>query len=266
MDGRRVPYRDGPLAVARYAGAWSRGIAQQRVEVPPTHGPRDPEHLNPTPEPEPGPVPWRSTVVAPGLPGTVVGGDPGLPAGGGFGPVYEPQPGTTVGRLPGVTQAEASVIRGQAHGTDDGSVAARHWEHSPGRDGSPNLDVIRGAETGMESPQTLQTRFHTGVESPLDPGARRKRREQRWYDRYIDRHFYDPQMPPKSHRQVKAAPPQFPPRVPTHRDSPYPTSVTSAPALATQDRYVDAQSRTAPVPAAPVAATSDAFGLGSWGA
>jgi hypothetical protein len=235
------------------------------------HGPLDPEHLNPTPEPEPGPIPWVSTAPGPAIPEAALGGDVELPSPWGIGPTYEPEPGRTVGVLPGVSLEEAQRIRGAAHGQDDGSYAANEWTHVYDRDGTPHLDVTEQTPGMGTSPSTVAVRNVTGVESPLDPGARRGRVMRRWMDRRIDMHRYEPQFPPKTVRNVTTAQVQPAPANHTQRDSPFATVVSSLAGMAPPDRWVEPQLRRTPRDWQETATTDGTvpggvFGLGSWGA
>lgn len=263
--------------MAAYSGAWRRRTAERHggatVQPPPMHAGLDPEHLHPTPEPEPGPIPWVSTVPGDPVPAEALGGPPGLPDPSGIGPVADDD-GAHLGVLPGLSLAEAQAARGAAHMTDDGSVAVTGWTHSPDVDGTPHLDEVRYAYGDGDSPETLRLQ-RTGVESPLDPGARRGKRVRRWWDRYIDMHRYQPEFPPKLVRNARPAATAYPPPEPTQRDSQLPTIQAAIDAVTSPDRFVAPMLRRTPrdwqetdttdgTPVVPVNAPS-AFGLTTWG-
>lgn len=228
----------------RYSGAWSRRT--QADTVAPLKPGIDPEHLDPTDNPEwvnqpPG---WVSTVDSPILPDEMYPmADPPMPTG--EGPIdYAPQDHSYgMGFGPGLSVMEAQDLRSYWHSQDDGSYAAGAWQAMVDRDGQPHLEVTEDGMPGGDSPQTLQYE-RTGVGQPNDPDARVGKRFKRWYDRYIDYHRYDTDRRPLTPVQAYTAQPQPPVPNGTQLDSPYHTAATGY--WGPPDRFVAPQMRRVP--------------------
>lgn len=224
----------------------------------------DPEHLTPTPDLDNDPQPWQSSVSAPAFADdyytdpSVAGGVPS-----GFGPV-DMTPGQTAGEAPGeygvppirsengvgvgpgITQAEASEIRGRLQSQDFGAVAAHQYHPLTDRfDGDGPHVALISDEPGLgDSPATLQYQ-RTGVGQPNDPNARIGKRNKRWWDRVWDMHWFDVEYRPMTVKQAYTAQSQPAVSNPTQIDSPYPTSATYNPG--TPDSFVSPQLRRTPV-------------------
>ncbi len=226
-----------------YSGSWARSAAA--APVVPVHGPLDPQHDKPDPNPNlaPGQVPvWRNAAPAPVLPDALMPmATPELSSG--FGPVDhtpdDPQFGMGAGH--GLTTLEAQDLSGAWHNVDEGAVAAHAWVHPLNSDTTVHLDVIPDMIGDGASPQTLQYES-TGVGVPTDPGARRASRIRRWYQRYIDMHRYTVDRRPSL--PLSTAPQQISAGGNSPYVSPFPTSTGFY--AAPPDRFVAPQTRRAP--------------------
>lgn len=263
------------MAQSRFSGAWARK-ASVTAPLVPLEAERDPEHLNPTDNIDVvvGVPLWVSTAPAPHLPDALVTDPYGTPIATGGGPIDhtpdDPQYGPGAGH--GQTVAEAQAVRTKWMSKDDGAVAARQWQATTDRDGSPKLDLIPDVDYAGDSPDTLRHQ-RSGIGEPgQDPYARRGRRLWRWWDRVIDMHRWDVSFRPKYLKTASTAQVQ-PPGGQTQYDSPW--STPSA-ARVSPDAWVPAQMRRTPANdwASPMAVdgavnnvaggVSD-FGLTSWG-
>lgn len=248
----------------RYSGAWSRRT-QANDPAPLVPG-IDPEHLNPTANPEwvaqqPG---WVSTVSAPLLPDDMYPGMGAVQLATGEGPVdFAPQDHAYgMGFGPGLSVIEAQDLRSYWHSQDDGSVAAGNWQVMIDRDGQPHLERTEDGIGDGDSPKTLQFE-RTGVGQPNDPDARVGGRFKRWYDRYIDYHRYPTDRRPLTPRQAYTAQPQPAMADPGPLDSPYATAATGY--WGSPDRFLAPQARRVPGDwAEPI--TTDATGVIAAGA
>lgn len=260
--------------MARLTGAWARK-ATTPTPVVPLVAERDPQHLDPDPNIDVtvGMPLWVSTAPAPTLDPGLTGEGYATPIGGG-GPIDhtpdDPQFG--VGGGHGQTREQAQAVRTELMSVDLGSVAARHYQPAVDRDGAPHVAVIPDVPLDGDSPQTLQIRERTGVGQPNDPYARTGKRIKRWYDRYIDMHWFDVEMRPMPIRNAAVAQMQPPVAGGTQYDSPWPTP---APMRATPDAFVAQQVRRTPETWGEPIATDGTgmqilgdlsdFGLGAWG-
>ncbi len=263
------------MAQSRFAGAWARK-ASVTAPIVPLEPDRDPEHLNPTDNPEVvvGQPLWVASATAPGLPAAFVTAPYGTPVAAGGGPIdhtpADPQYGPGAGS--GQTVAEAQAVRTKWMSRDDGAVAARRWQPNTDRDGTPRLDLIADTDGAGDSPETVLLK-RSGIGVPEnDPYARTGRRLWRWWDRVIDMHRWDVSFRPKYLKTASTAQLQ-PPGGVTQYDSPWPTP---AAARVSPDAWVAAQMRRTPAAdwASPIAVDGavnnvvgnvNDFGLGSWG-
>jgi hypothetical protein len=259
--------------MARLTGAWARRAAVPTPLVP-LKPERDPQHLEPAPNIDVtvGMPLWAQVEAAPTLAEGLTTEGYGTPIGGG-GPIdrtpHDPQFG--VGGGHGQTIEQAQTVRTELQSVDLGAVAARHYQASVDRDGAPHLAIIHDTPGEGDSPQTLQIRERTGVGQPNDPYARTGKRQKRWYDRFIDMHWFDVEMRPMPIRNARVAQMQ-PPGGRTQYDSPWPTP---APMRATPDAFVPAQIRRTPETwgqplsddgtGTQLAGAVNQFGLTSWG-
>lgn len=229
--------------MARYTGAWAQRPARPASDVPLKPQP-DPEHLTPTDNPGlAGTNPlWMESDAAPTLPAGYTGEPFGTPIGGG-GPLDrtpdDPSFGVGVGH--GQTTEEAQAVRGELMSVDLGAYAAHTWEPNTDRDGAPHVAIIYDTPGDGDSPQTLQLQ-RTGVGQPNDPFARTGKRFKRWWDRVIDRHFWDPSERPVHARYAYDQPILPPVAGGTQLDSPYATQSW----MGTPDRFVLPQTRRSP--------------------
>lgn len=248
------------MAYSSYA--WSKP-SEPTPAVPLVPG-VDPEHLNPTPNLDYDDQQWKSSVNAPVFADGIyvdpaAGG--GMPSG--YGPV-DMTPGQTVNTLgeygvppersqhgvgvgPGITQGEASEIRGRLQSEDLGAVAAHQYHPLTDRfDGDgPHVALIDDTPGDGDSPATLQYQ-RTGVGQPNDPYARTGKRTSRWWDRVWDMHWFDVEMRPMTVKNAYTA--QAQPAVVggTQLDSPYPTSATGYATFQSPDNFVNPQLRRSP--------------------
>lgn len=246
---------------SRYTGAWARR-AQQLPTVPLVQ-PTDPRHSSPVEEQI---IDWRQDTPQPALPDDVLG-DQGVqyPATGG--PLnltpWDHEAGGPRGN--GLTQDQASEVRGHFHSQDEGAVAEHTFNPQAARDGAYHVDIVDDAQGHGDSPETLQYK-QTGVGSPIDPFARTGRRIQRWRDRVIDRHFWEPAMRPSTIRNAYTAPVQQAQANGDQRTSPF-----GAGEILYVDQFVTPQERVAPRPwdgpmtTDGLAQGGGDYGLTSWG-
>jgi hypothetical protein len=258
------------------SGAWSRRYRQDPQA--PLQQQIDPEHLNPTDNPEfvQTPPAWMNSAPAPQLPGDMLpGAEPGLATG--IGPVdHTPlDPSYGVGPGPGLTTLESQDVRGIWHSDDQGAYAARAYITPIAVDGAYHLEVSYDQQPGGDSPQTLQL-DRTGIGQPNDPEATARgpaKRWKRWRDRYIDMHRFPVQMRPAESRYARPNPTSPPVNNGGPTDSPYDNSVgwLAGPA----DRFVAPLVRRTPGAWDETLATDgtnqtimgsvNAYGLPSWG-
>ena len=259
----------------RYSGAWARKASSPTLAVP-LHPATDPQHLKPEPNPNGGPESWVATANAPPLPADLWGEPFGTPVGGG-GPIdAEPlDPNYGPGAAPGITREESRAEMALWHETDLGSVAARQYQaltsradaQEPGN--GPHVAVLYDTPGDGDSPGTLLYE-RSGVGSPIDPYARTGKRIARWWNRFIDMHWYAPEYRPIVDRY--AVPQAVMPAVTGGGplDSPY---ASNGPMRATPDGFVNPQLRRTPVPwdepfttdGTGTYAADPSTGLTSWG-
>ena len=260
-----------------YSGAWVR--RSQTFAAAALAAPIDPEHLNPTANPEfaTGQRPaWVNTAPAPVLPGELI--DPQLTTmQGGIGPLDNTPRDHAygMGTGPGLDTLAAQDYRMAWHGDDQGANAALRYLPMVDRDdepGSPHADFIPHDPFGGDSPQTLQLE-RTGPGQPNDPNARSGKAFRRWRDRRLDLHRFSPSMRPLTPRYARGAQPQ--PAVPdgSQITSPYATAVTQK--LGPIDKFVAPLVRRQPGPWDEGMATDgtgqtmlgavDNYGLTKWG-
>lgn len=263
------------MGQSRFSGAWARK-ASTTAPIVPLEAERDPEHLNPTSNVDVvvGVPLWVSTAPAPDLPVELTVDAYGTPISTGGGPIdrtpEDPNYGPGAGN--GQTVAQAQAVRTEWMSRDDGAVAARQWQATTDRDGSPKLDLIQDADYAGDSPSTVMLQ-RSGIGVPEnDPYARTGRRLWRWWDRVIDMHRWDVSFRPKYLKTASTAQ-QQPPGGQTQYDSPW---VTPSAARVSPDAFVAPQMRRTPAPdwATPIATDGAAnnvvgnvndFGLTSWG-
>lgn len=183
--------------------AWAKASAPM-PSVPLVPGP-DPEHLNPTSNPDlaAGQQLWVASTPAPTLPDSLTAEPFGTPIGGG-GPIDRTpeDPGFGVGVGPGLTTLESQDVRGTLMSQDMGAVAARQYQALTDRDGTYHVDIIPDTPGDGASPATLVYK-QTGVGQPIDPFARLGKRIKRYWDRVIDMHRYE--VHPRPMYQVYAS-------------------------------------------------------------
>lgn len=233
------------------AYSWSK-LTGGTPTTPPLVAPIDPQHANPTPDPNllNGQTPsYVNTAPAPDYP-NVEADLPSFYQGGNgmFATAREPEdPNYGVGSGPGLTQDEASEIRAVYNNRDFGTPAALNTLPMTDRyDGSgPHVAIIPDQPGDGDSPQTLQLQ-RTGVGQPNDPYARNASRQKRWWDRIIDMHWFEPSMRPITPRVAYGAPVQPPSPAGGPLASPFPTSVSYSPGAA--DRFVTPTDRVVPEP------------------
>lgn len=174
-------------------GSWAR--RNQVAPGVPIQAATDEQHMTPDANPQfvnMAPT-WQAQVGMPTLPNELVveaGYPSGIVAPGG--PVDQTPEDHTFGpgAQPGITQDQASVMRGYYGQLDMGAVEARAWQSGPDLDNQYHLAEIEDTVYGGDSPATLQYQ-QQGVGSPLDPDARLGKRQKRWSQRFIDYHRWD---------------------------------------------------------------------------
>jgi hypothetical protein len=244
------------------SGTWVRN--SQPVQPAPLVSDRDPEHANPTPDPNQvgGARPsWEQTVTAPDLPAQLYPGQE-YPLVGGGGPVDR----TPVDHSYGVGIGPVADATLPFHATDMGEVAAHHYTAPKMRDGQAGVLIIEDMHGDGDSPQTLPNQ-RMGVGEPADPAARRASMIRRFWDRFIDMHRYDVQFRPETASQIRA-------RVASNAGPAASSAVPNTPSIlgydpSSPDRFVGPFTRRAPGPWDDALAT-DGTGqaqqdLGSWG-
>lgn len=229
-------------------GAW---LARARVTPDPSkQSDRDPEHTNPTPNPQDigGQTPgWVSTVAAPLLPHDVYPSNMPTPLPTGIGPVDQTPESHMYGAgtppAPGLLEAQDDASGWRMD--DRGAVAAHAYNAPVDRDGTPHLYEQPDMIGEGESPAQLQYQ-RSGIGQPNDPNARHAKRQKRWYERYIDFHRYEATPTAWQPQHARPVPATMPPAGRTQLDSPYPNSV----ALMTNpvDRFVGPVMRRSPGP------------------
>lgn len=182
-------------------GAWVRSY--QPVQTAPLVSDRNPEHANPTPDPNHvggGPQIWQQTAVAPDLPAQLLQPEhPPLIAPGGPVDMTPQDHGYGTGIGPAASEAQATAFRN----TDQGEVAAHHWTAMKMRDGQAGILNIPDMIGNGDSPQTLPNQ-RMGVGEPADPAARRASMWRRYWNRLIDFHRYDVQYRPEAPSTIRA--------------------------------------------------------------
>jgi hypothetical protein len=237
--------------MARYTGAWARKAQSPTLAVPLVAA-TDPQHLKPDPNLNPDATAiWVQGQSAPTLPSDLMHEPFGVPIGGG-GPVdHTPQDHSFgVGGGHGLTDLQSQDQMLAWHELDLGSVAATQYNPLTSREDAqapgngPHVAIIADTPGDGDSPQTL-TYQRTGVGTPIDPYARTGKRQKRWWNRFIDMHWFDVTYRPMVDRY--AVPQMSQPAVPggTQLDSPY---ASNGPMRATPDGFVYPQERRTPVP------------------
>jgi hypothetical protein len=259
-----------------FSGAWAR---RTQVDLAsPLANPLDPEHLNPTDNPEytqMRPL-WANSAPAPVLPAEMI--DPQITTmAGGIGPVDRTpiDHAYGMGTGPGLSTLQSQDYRSAWHMDDQGANAALRYQPMVDRDdrpGSPHADFIQHDPFGGDSPQTLQLE-RTGPGQPNDPNARAGKAFRRWRDRYMDPHRWSPEMRPLVPRYARGA--QAQPAVPdgNQMTSPYATAVTEK--LGVIDKFVAPLVRRQPGPwdeglasdatGDTIVGALDNYGLTKWG-
>lgn len=181
------------------SGAWKIATLTQRGE--PLHQPTDPQHSRPVDVQD---VDFVDTTGAPYVPEEWTDGSYLQPS------VASPYVDQTpqdhefgVGDQPGIDQAQARELAGRAHQVDMGAVAAHHYASARSFDGTYQVRRVENHDLAGDSPQTVEITERTGVGTAHDPDARRSVRIQRWRDRTIDMHRFEPGMRPLAVRNAK---------------------------------------------------------------
>jgi hypothetical protein len=211
----------------------------------------DPQHQDPSADPNIAmgmAAAWESTVVSPVLPDGVMGEVPGTPVGGG-GPadlsISDPDYGPGAG--PGISQTEASALRGKYNTRDDGSFESRSYMPLTDRDGSWNLTEIPDNTDGTQDSPDTNLIKRSGVGTPNDPYARSGKRFKRFVDRVIDMHWWTPDYRPMYSRVPTRA--QDVPAVAGNGLVPVsPFARDTLSVGGTQDQFVAPQERRSPQP------------------
>jgi len=257
-------------------GAWA--TRARSVQLAPLVTDRNPEHLNPSPDPNlpPGHTPtWQQSAGSvPTLPDEVVAREAEPVLATGWGPVdHTPDDRDYgLGAQPGLSTEANQAARGVWHGDDQGTVAATHYVHPVMRDGAPHAAWIDHEPEPVDSMGQVEYQ-RMGVGAAHDPNAVRGKRLKRWYDRFIEMHRYPVEMRPYDPRYAKPTAARAG-GVVDQTMSPYPNA--SAQYSGPADRFLLPQMRRTPDnwvesqiqdgSAETVMMTAEGYGLGSWGA
>lgn len=258
-------------------GAWVNRTRDSQLA--PLVTDRNPEHLNPSPDPNlpPGHTPtWQQSAgLVPTLPDDVVARDADPVLATGWGPVdHTPDDRDYgLGAQPGLTTMQNQDLRGVWHGDDQGTVAATHYVHPKTRDGAPHAAWIDHEPEPVDSMAQVEYQ-RMGVGAVHDPNAVRGKRLKRWFDRFIDFHRYPVELRPYAPRFAEPTQARDAAADRDHTVSPYPnaTAAYSGPS----DRFLMPQMRRTPTnwvegqigdgSAETVMGVEAGYGLGSWGA
>lgn len=212
-----------------FSGAWA-AQSQNRTIVP-LHPQRDPQHLDPSPDPNlmPGQTPdWVQSANAPTLPEALDGGvaDPPMPTG--YGPIdhtpFDHSYG--LGIQPGLSTLDNQDIGGVWHNDDQGTVAAESYVHPVMRDGAPHVAWIDHEPEPVDSMGQVEYQ-RVGVGAVHDPNAVRGKRLKRWYDRFIEMHRYGVELRPYAPNYAHPSPERLPAQNADQVVSPYPNAAAA---------------------------------------
>jgi len=250
------------------------------TQLAPLVTPRDPEHLNPSPDPNlpPGHTEtWKQSAgLVPTLPDEVVARSDAEPVmATGWGPVDHTPADRDygLGAQPGLSTLQNQDLRGVWHSDDQGTVAATTWTAAKQRDGAPHAAWIPHSTEPVDSMGQVEYQ-RMGVGAVHDPNAVHGKRLKRWYDRFIEMHRYPVELRPYDPRSAHATVARGAPAAGDHTMSPYPNA--SAEYSGPLDRFLMPQTRRTPEnwvasqitdgSSDTVAGVADSYGLGSWGA
>jgi len=265
--------------MARMTGAWARRTAVGPLV--PVQAATDPQHMTPDANPEfvnqtPS---WVQGTPMPGLPGDLLmenayphpviapGGPQDQTPWGGFeGHSFGPGAG------PGITQAEASAIRGYWGELDMGAIAMHDDVPVVETEDMYGRYVQDDMTDHGDSPATLQYE-QQGYGSPLDPDARLGKREKRFSQRYIDMHRYEVHPTPYTPQYAVPVPAQGIIANGNQHTSPFANNMSGQ--IGTVDTFVQEQIRRAPAEfgaaysqdgtPSNLFGSVNAYGLPSWG-
>lgn len=197
-----------------FSGAWlDRSQVNPTVQLVP---PLDPQHLKPDPNPQytgRAQPDWVQGNAAPDLPAAMVDAVAQAPLHTGTGPVdhvnYD-NPLAGIGYGHGLTDLEALDIARRANLTNDGSGAARAYEHARTPGGTYRAGFVWDNPEQQDSPDTVLLQ-RTGVGTPNDPYARQANRLERSFDGTIDMHRWDVHFRPLRPEYARPTPMQSTP-------------------------------------------------------